>query len=85
VNCICPGAIETPPVQRMLADPTAAEATGRSHLLGRIGQPSEIAAAAVWLASSESSFITGEALVVDGGLTSRAALVNMGDPRPRKG
>lgn len=85
VNCICPGAIDTPPVQRMLADPEARQNTGRSHLLGRIGEPREIAAAAVWLASSESSFITGEALVVDGGLTSRAALVSMGDPRPKKG
>ena len=82
VNCICPGAIDTPPVQRMLADGDAREKTGNAHLLGRIGRPEEIAAAAVWLASSESSFITGEALVVDGGLTSRAALVNMGDPRP---
>ncbi len=85
VNCICPGAIETPPVQRMLADPAAAQAAGRSHLLGRIGQPHEIAAAAVWLASDQSSFITGEALVVDGGLTARNPLIGMGDPRPKKG
>ncbi|MEZ5231400.1 MAG: SDR family oxidoreductase [Acidimicrobiales bacterium] len=83
VNCICPGAIDTPPVQRMLADPNARDATGRAHLLGRVGRADEIAAAAVWLASGQSSFITGEALVVDGGLTSRAALVNMGDPRPQ--
>jgi NAD(P)-dependent dehydrogenase (short-subunit alcohol dehydrogenase family) len=84
VNCICPGAIDTPPVQRMLADPSARDSTARAHLLGRVGRPEEIAAAAVWLASDESSFVTGEAIVVDGGLTSRAALVSMGDPRPAR-
>ncbi len=82
VNAICPGAIDTPPVQRMLADPKAREITARTHLLGRVGQPEEIAATAVWLASEQSSFVTGQAIVVDGGLTSRAALVAMGDPRP---
>jgi len=82
VNCICPGAIDTPPVQRMLANPAARQSADRTHLLGRIGRPEEIAAAAVWLASEESSFVTGEALVVDGGLTVRAPAMNMGDPRP---
>jgi NAD(P)-dependent dehydrogenase (short-subunit alcohol dehydrogenase family) len=82
VNCICPGAIDTPPVQRMLSGPGVRERAGKAYLLGRIGQPGEIAAAAVWLASDQSSFITGEALVVDGGLTSRAPMTEMGDPRP---
>ncbi len=83
VNCICPGAIETPPVGRMLADPAAREGMERSHLLGRIGQPAEIGAAAVWLCSDESSFVTGQALVVDGGLTARSHLGRVGDPRGR--
>ncbi len=82
VNCICPGAIDTPPIQRMLADPAARESAGRTHLLGRIGRPEEIAATAAWLASEESSFVTGEAIVVDGGLTARSAPMRMGDPRP---
>jgi NAD(P)-dependent dehydrogenase (short-subunit alcohol dehydrogenase family) len=82
VNCICPGAIETPPVGRMLSNANARERSERAHLLGRIGQPEEIAAAAAWLLSPEASFITGEALVVDGGLTAQSHMRGMGDPRP---
>ena len=82
VNAICPGAIDTPPVTRMLSGEGARDQAGRAHALGRIGQPEEIAAAAVWLSSAESSFITGEALVVDGGLMARSRMSGMGDPRP---
>jgi meso-butanediol dehydrogenase/(S,S)-butanediol dehydrogenase/diacetyl reductase len=82
VNCICPGAIDTPPVGRMLNDPEIRRRSEKAHLLGRIGQPSEIAAAAAWLLSSESSFVTGEALVVDGGLTAQSHMRGMNDPRP---
>jgi NAD(P)-dependent dehydrogenase (short-subunit alcohol dehydrogenase family) len=82
VNCICPGAIDTPPVGRMLTDPEARRRSERAHLLGRIGQPEEIAAAAVWLSSAESSFVTGQAIVVDGGLTAQSHLTGMADPRP---
>ena len=82
VNCICPGAIDTPPVGRMLSDPEARQRSEQAHLLGRIGQASEIAAAAVWLLSPEAAFITGEALVVDGGLTAQSHMRGMNDPRP---
>jgi NAD(P)-dependent dehydrogenase (short-subunit alcohol dehydrogenase family) len=82
VNCICPGAIETPPVGRMLSDAEARRRSERAHPLGRLGQPEEIAAAAVWLSSDESSFVTGQALVVDGGLTAQSHLPGLGDPRP---
>ncbi len=82
VNCICPGAIETPPVGRMLGDEAARRRTEKAHPLGRLGQPEEIAAAAVWLSSDESSFVTGQALVVDGGLTAQSHMRGMGDPRP---
>jgi NAD(P)-dependent dehydrogenase (short-subunit alcohol dehydrogenase family) len=82
VNCICPGAIDTPPVGRMLADPEARARAERAHPLGRIGRPDDIAAAAVWLCSEESSWITGHALVVDGGLTAQSHLTGMADPRP---
>jgi NAD(P)-dependent dehydrogenase (short-subunit alcohol dehydrogenase family) len=82
VNAICPGAIDTPPIKRMLATEQAKASAGRSHPLGRIGQPEEIAAAAVWLASDQSSFVTGEALVVDGGFSAASTPIEMGDPRP---
>ncbi len=82
VNAICPGTIETPPVQRMVSDPAVMQVNVDAHSIGRIGQPEEIAAAAVWLASDEASFITGEHLVVDGGLRSRSPLGRLADPRP---
>lgn len=73
VNCICPGGIETP----MLLDLIDADgmelyraALLDEHLLGRFGRPSEIAAAAAFLASEDASFITGHSLVVDGGFTA---------------
>lgn len=82
VNAICPGTIETPPVKRMMADPAVLDVNLAAHSLGRLGRPSEIAAAALWLASDESSFVTGEYLVVDGGLRSRSPLGRLADPRP---
>jgi NAD(P)-dependent dehydrogenase (short-subunit alcohol dehydrogenase family) len=82
VNAICPGTISTPPVQRMMAEPGVLEANVQAHALGRIGQPEEIANVAVWLASDEASFVTGEAIVADGGLRARSPLGRIGDPRP---
>jgi NAD(P)-dependent dehydrogenase (short-subunit alcohol dehydrogenase family) len=83
VNAICPGTIETPPVQRMMEDPANRELNIRAHALRRLGRPEEIAAAAVWLASDESSFVTGESIVVDGGLRAQSPLGRLADPRPR--
>jgi len=71
VNCICPGAIDTPMVEREVkldADPARARQTMiAKHPLQRLGRPEEIAQAALFLASNRSSFVTGTALVADGG------------------
>ncbi len=69
-NAVCPGLIDTPlaRVQRGNFDGAKAE-FAKLHPLGRIGRPEDIAMATVFLASNESSWITGQTLVVDGGYT----------------
>jgi NAD(P)-dependent dehydrogenase (short-subunit alcohol dehydrogenase family) len=75
VNAICPGFIDTPELRHYCEqqpDPEAALAVcNAAHPIGRIGRPEEIASAAVFLASDEASFVTGAALVVDGGLLTK--------------
>src|SRR5262245_61929377 len=75
-NVICPGWIETEMVEDYIAhlpDPAAARARIESlHPVGRTGRPSDIASLALWLASEESSFFTGQIFVADGGYTARA-------------
>jgi NAD(P)-dependent dehydrogenase (short-subunit alcohol dehydrogenase family) len=70
VNAILPGAVDTPMVQALTSDPQFAgliEKLRIAHPVGRIGLPEEVAAAAVWLLSDKSSFVTGAELPVDGG------------------
>jgi NAD(P)-dependent dehydrogenase (short-subunit alcohol dehydrogenase family) len=78
VNCIAPGTIETPMNVKVLErapDPKRLrQAWERMHPMGRIGQPVDIGYAAVYLACDESSFVTGQYLVVDGGVSSCAPL-----------
>jgi len=73
INAICPGAIDTPmlraAIDRRGRDPE--EVAGRLSLLGRFGEPAEIAKAALWLCSGDSSFTVGHALAVDGGYLAR--------------
>src|SRR5689334_1499408 len=75
VNALCPGAVETPLLLRQFQDQDGPQGTladlAALHPLGRLGQPEEIAAAALFLASDEASFVTGSALVVDGGYLAR--------------
>jgi NAD(P)-dependent dehydrogenase (short-subunit alcohol dehydrogenase family) len=72
VNAVCPGVIDTEMIDRFtggdaaaLADLTATEP------IGRLGTPLEIADAVVWLCSDQASFVTGQALAVDGGFVAR--------------
>ena len=69
-NVLVPGPVETPMISALLERPGAREATEAMTALRRIGRPEEIAAAALFLASDESSFMTGSVLVVDGGQTA---------------
>jgi NAD(P)-dependent dehydrogenase (short-subunit alcohol dehydrogenase family) len=71
VNCICPGRVETPWVKQRLReypDPEAAlREMSSTQAIGRMGRPDEIAAAVLYLASDEASFITGTPFLIDGG------------------
>ena len=71
VNCICPGRVQTPFVTARLKEYPDPERAFRemsaSQALGRMGTPQEIAAAALYLASDEAAFVTGSALMIDGG------------------
>ncbi|MBC2776791.1 SDR family oxidoreductase [Parasphingopyxis marina] len=69
VNCIAPGLIRTDFARALWENPKAEEAVNASTPLRRIGEPHEIAGAAVYLASPASTFMTGQSLVVDGGRT----------------
>lgn len=72
-NCICPGRVETPFVKDRIAaypDPEKAyREMAATQAVGRMGTPQEIAAAALYLASDEAAFVTGTALLIEGGFT----------------
>jgi NAD(P)-dependent dehydrogenase (short-subunit alcohol dehydrogenase family) len=68
VNTVCPGFIDTPMMDRFTGGtPEGREKVIALEPIGRVGKPEEIAAAVVWLCSDAASFVTGHAMVVDGG------------------
>jgi NAD(P)-dependent dehydrogenase (short-subunit alcohol dehydrogenase family) len=71
VNALCPGPVETPLLMRLFAEDPAAYERRRVHLpMGRLAKAREIALAALFLASDESSYVNGSTFLVDGGLTA---------------
>ncbi|MGI8938983.1 MAG: SDR family NAD(P)-dependent oxidoreductase [Iamia sp.] len=73
VNAVCPGGIETPLLLGLINQPGMEDYRSKmlgAHKLGRFGRPEEISNAVLFLASSEASFMTGSAMVVDGAMTA---------------
>ncbi|WGY02876.1 SDR family oxidoreductase [Nocardioides sp. QY071] len=71
VNALCPGFVDTEMLARAMADEAAAKYLRRMTPLGRWAQPEEMVGPAVFLASAASDFMTGQALIVDGGYTAQ--------------
>ena len=70
VNAVCPGVIETPMTAPLVANPDMKKVIDAMTPMGRMGTAEEIAEAVVWLCSPAASFVTGHAMVVDGGATA---------------
>jgi dihydroanticapsin dehydrogenase len=74
VNCICPSVVETDLVKSVFDDSERGQALLKARLatipLGRLGRPEDVAEMAVYLASEESSWLTGAAIPLDGGVTA---------------
>jgi NAD(P)-dependent dehydrogenase (short-subunit alcohol dehydrogenase family) len=71
VNAICPGVIDTPMAGLVAMDEAGRAALAQIEPMGRVGQPEEVAALALFLASDDASFITGAIIPVDGGVVAR--------------
>jgi meso-butanediol dehydrogenase/(S,S)-butanediol dehydrogenase/diacetyl reductase len=74
VNCVCPGFVKTPLTAGLRADEERCARLTALHPLGRLCEPEDVARAVLFLASDEASWITGHALVVDGGFSAGHAI-----------
>jgi len=72
VNALCPGPIQTDMLAPLIADPKYREKTIRGIPMRRLGVPEDVAGVVAFLASDEASFITGNTIVIDGGMTVKA-------------
>ena len=70
VNSLCPGFVATPMTEKVASDPVRAGALAERTMIGRNGEPSDFAGAAIFLASPASAFVTGQTLFVDGGFAA---------------
>lgn len=70
VNCIAPSIVKTPLAGRLLSTPEKEDASGKRHPLARVGQPEDISEMAAFLLSEKSSWITGQVIGIDGGMSS---------------
>jgi len=70
VNAVCPGVVETGMTAPLAANPDMRKVLDGMTPMGRMGRPEEIASAVLWLCSDQASFVTGHAMVVDGGATA---------------
>jgi NAD(P)-dependent dehydrogenase (short-subunit alcohol dehydrogenase family) len=70
VNCVAPGLVRTPLTARLTANEASLKASVAMHPLGRIGEPSDVAAAMAWLLDPAHSWITGQVVGIDGGLAT---------------
>ena len=74
VNAVCPGSVATPPLLRAIGEGEGRRLLEDHHPLGRIGLPEEIARVVLFLASEDSSFMTGSIVVADGGISAHTGL-----------
>jgi len=70
VNCVAPGLVQTPLSQFITTNEVASKTSKAMHPLGRLGEPNDVASAICWLLSPEQSWVTGQVIHVDGGLST---------------
>jgi len=68
INVVCPAVIETAMANRLFGEPEARKFALELHPIGRVGTPKEVAEAVLWMCSDQASFMTGQSLVLDGGM-----------------